>query len=507
MTIPRSVAIVGRPNVGKSRLFNRLVGRRVSIVHDMPGVTRDLIVERVPGDDYLLMDTGGIGLFTEESTPKVIAAAVEEQVDFAIAAAECVVMVVDASQGCTPLDLEVAGTLRKFNKRVVLAVNKVDNEERKMNQGEFFKLGFGTPVLISAEHNLGLEFLRQEILKIIGMPENDTEMIDEDGNVIEKSAAPEEPEPIRICLAGKPNVGKSSLGNCLLKEERLIVSDVAGTTRDPIKKRLEWRSRDGETKTFELIDTAGKRAKNKFDTLEYFSSLRTDEALARADVCFLVVDAMTGVTRLDKQLAGTLVELGVGLVVVVNKWDLARKHFKDGKSAGDYENEEEFRREFEKAVHRELFFLPGSRVIFTSAKENFHVESLLEEAVGLYARLNTRLPTGPLNRAVERAMALQEPRVVSGRRFKCYYAVQTKNKPMRIALYCNSKERLDEAYERYLKSKFYEAFDLGGVPVKFDFVGKPKKERPENETKSAGTKKSAKTAKPAGRLKKNPRKK
>lgn len=484
MTIPRSVAIVGRPNVGKSRLFNRLVGRRISIVHDMPGVTRDLITERVAGDDYLLMDTGGIGLFTEESTPKVIADAVEEQVNFAINAAECVVMVTDITQGCTPLDLEVAAALRKFNKRVVLVVNKVDNDDRKMEQGEFFKLGFGTPILISAEHNLGLEFLRQEILKVIGMPEDDEEIIDEDGNVIEKPKAPKEPQPIRICLAGKPNVGKSSLGNCLLKEERLIVSDVAGTTRDPIKKRLNWTDKGGNEHFFELVDTAGKRAKNKFDTLEYFSSLRTDEAMQRADVCFLVIDAVTGVTRLDKQLAGSLIDLGVGLVIVVNKWDLARKHFKGGKSAGDYENEEEFRRAFVKAINRELFFLPGSRVIFTSATEGYHVEDLLAEAVELNERMNVRLSTGQVNRAIAKAMAMQEPRVVSGRRFKCYYALQTKNKPIRIALYCNSEERLDEAYERYLKAKFYEAFDLGGVPVKFDFVGKPKKERPVKKSKT-----------------------
>lgn len=465
--IPRSVAIVGRPNVGKSRLFNRLVGRRVSIVHDMPGVTRDLITERVPVDDYLLMDTGGIGLFTEKATPKVIADAVEEQVSFAIQAAEVILLVTDVSQGCTPLDLEVAARLRRYDKQVLLVVNKVDNDERKMEQGDFFKLGFGTPILISAEHNRGLDYLRNALLEKLGEPVEESEGV----------PAKHELETIRICLAGRPNVGKSSLGNCLLKESRLIVSDVAGTTRDPIKTRLDYTDKNGNVTHFELVDTAGKRAKNKFDTLEYFSALRTDDAMQRADVCFLVIDAETGVTRLDKQLAGQLVKLGTGLVVVVNKWDLARKHFAAGTPVGGYENEEDFRRAFVAAVNKELFFLPGSKILFTSAKEGYRVQTMLAEAIQLYTRMNVQLPTGQINRAIHNAMEAQPPRMVSGRRFKCYYAVQTGNKPLRIRLFCNSEEKLDDAYERYLISKFYAAFDLGGVPVKFDFVGKPKQDR------------------------------
>lgn len=467
--IPRSVAVVGRPNVGKSRLFNRLVGRRVSIVHDMPGVTRDLIAERVPVDDYLLMDTGGIGLFTEEATPKVIAAAVEEQVSFAIQAAELILFVTDVSQGCTPLDHEVAARLRSFGKKTLLVVNKVDNEERRMEQGEFFALGFGTPILISAEHNLGVEFLKRRILEEIGLPEESEEAA---GN-----AAAGMDTPIRICLAGRPNVGKSSLGNALTKSSRLIVSEVAGTTRDPIAQRLDYAdAKTGEKAVFELVDTAGKRAKNKFDTLEYFSALRTDEAMRRADVCFLVIDAATGVTRLDKQLAGQIIKMGAGLIVVVNKWDLALKHFRAGTVHG-YESEEEFRRAFAKAVRRELFFLPGSTVLFTSALEGLRVETMLREALALYRRMNVQIPTGRLNRVIHDVMEANPPKMVSGRRFKCYYAVQTGNKPLRVRLFCNSEEKIEETYERFLLSKFYAAFELGGVPVKFDFVGKPKQER------------------------------
>ena len=465
--IPRSVAIVGRPNVGKSRLFNRILGRRVSIVHDMPGVTRDLITERVAGDDFLLMDTGGIGLFTEKATPKVIADAVEEQVAFAINAAELIILVTDVTHGCTPLDLEVAARLRRYDKKVILAVNKVDNDDRKMEQGDFFKLGFGTPILISAEHNRGMDFLRQAIIEQIGKPVPAE-------NVSEKK---DESRPIRICLAGRPNVGKSSLGNCLLKESRLIVSDVAGTTRDPIKTRLDYVDKKTGVKTaFELVDTAGKRAKNKFDTLEYFSALRTDDAMQSADVCFLVIDAETGVTKLDKQLAGQLITLGTGLVVVVNKWDLARKPFLAGEVPG-YANEEEFRAAFVDAVRRELFFLPGSKILFTSALDGYRVSTMLAEAIALYSRMNVQIPTGQINRVIHETMEKQPPRMVSGRRFKCYYALQTGNKPLRVRLFCNSEEKLDDAYERFLLSKFYEAFDIGGVPVKFDFVGKQKQER------------------------------
>lgn len=472
--IPRSVAIVGRPNVGKSRLFNRLVGRRISIVHDMPGVTRDLITERVPVDDYLLMDTGGIGLFTEEATPRVIAEAVEEQVSFAIQAAELVIFVTDVSQGCTPLDHEVAARLRSFGKRVLLVVNKVDNDERGLEQGEFFALGFGTPILISAEHNRGIEFLKRKILEEIGFaPENDEDEENADGVPAQES----EPSPIRICLLGRPNVGKSSLGNALARNSRLIVSDVAGTTRDPIRQRLEFfDKKTGTTTAFELIDTAGRRARNKLDSLEYFSALRADDAMNRADICFLVVDALSGVTRLDKQLAGKILESGAGLVVVVNKWDLALQKIRAGTLEG-YATENDFRRAFARAVHRELFFLPDSTLIFASALEGLRVDAMLREAIALFARMNVQIPTGKLNRVLHDVMEANPPKLISGRRFKCYYAVQTGNRPLRVRLFCNSEEKIEETYERFLLAKFYEAFGLGGVPVKFDFVGKPKQER------------------------------
>ncbi len=461
--ISRSVAIVGRPNVGKSRLFNRLVGRRVSIVHDMPGVTRDLITEQVADGNYLLMDTGGIGLFTA-LTPKVIADAVEEQVGFAINAAKVVLLVVDIHEGCAPLDLEIAQKLRRFGKKVILVANKADNENRAANQADFFGMNLGPAVIVSAEHGLGIDFLVMKIKEALGPePEVAAEEISSG------------PKPIRLCLVGRPNVGKSSLGNRLLKSDRLIVSEVAGTTRDPIKARLDYEAEDGSTWHFELVDTAGRRAQTRHDALDFFSELRSDEALATADVVYLILEAQTGVTRMDKQLAGKIAKAGAGLVVVVNKWDLALQEFreKDGGVDG-YDSEQDFRKAYLKALRRALFFLPESPILFTSAIENLNIQEMLAAGKGVYERMSGTIPTAQLNKVLHSLMERQPPRMVSGRRFKCYYAVQVHARPLKIRLFCNSKERVETNYERYLISGLYESFELEGVPVLLEFLGKPK---------------------------------
>lgn len=460
--ISRSVAIVGRPNVGKSRLFNRLVGRRVSIVHDMPGVTRDLITEQVADGNYLLMDTGGIGLFTA-LTPKVIADAVEEQVGFAINAAKVVLLVVDIHEGCAPLDLEIAQNLRRFGKKVILVANKADNESRAANQADFFGMNLGPAVIVSAEHGLGIDFLVMKIKEALGP------------KIEEEEEISSEPKRIRLCLVGRPNVGKSSLGNRLLKSDRLIVSEVAGTTRDPIKARLDYEAEDGSTWRFELVDTAGRRAQTRHDALDFFSELRSDEALATADVVYLILEAQTGVTRMDKQLAGKIAKAGAGLVVVVNKWDLALKEFreKDGGVDG-YDSEQNFRKAYLKALRRELFFLPESPILFTSAIENLNIQEMLAAGKGVYERMSGTIPTAQLNKVLHGLMERQPPRMVSGRRFKCYYAVQVHAHPLKIRLFCNSKERVETNYERYLVSSLYENFELDGVPILLEFVGKPK---------------------------------
>ncbi|MEY4086203.1 MAG: hypothetical protein RLZZ405_391 [Verrucomicrobiota bacterium] len=457
--ISRAVAIVGRPNVGKSRLFNRLVGRRISIVHDQPGVTRDLITAEVDEGRYTLMDTGGIGLYKAELTPKVVADAVEEQVGFALAAAALVLLVVDATEGCTPLDLEVAAQLRQAGKRVVVVANKADTEERDGLYGEFFALGFGEPVLTSAEHGRGIPQLVARIEAVLGpapLPVRD------DG-----------PRAIRLALAGRPNVGKSSLGNRLLGGSRLIVSEIAGTTRDPVRSRLSRAKADGSKASFVLVDTAGRRTANKRDTLDFFSQTRADEILAETDVVFLVLDAGQGVTRIDKQLAGELALLGCGLVIVVNKWDLAKQAFREENIDG-FEDEEEFRAKFRAAVRRELFFLPDPPLLFVSAKTGLRAEDMLDAAEGVFRRAGTAIPTGRINRVIQDLMTKRPPRMVSGKRFKCYYVTQVSKRPIRFRLFCNSEERLEDAYQRFLVKGVHEEFDLAGVPVFLDIVGKPK---------------------------------
>ncbi|MDR2512534.1 MAG: ribosome biogenesis GTPase Der [Puniceicoccales bacterium] len=462
--ISRSVAIVGRPNVGKSRLFNRLVGRRVSIVHDMPGVTRDLIVEEVRDGNYLLMDTGGIGLYTA-LTPRAIADAVEEQVGFAINAAHVVLLVVDVNEGCTPLDLEIAHRFRHFGKQVILVANKADNEARANNQGDFFGMNLGAPVLVSAEHGKGIPFLIAKIKEHLG-PETTPATGSSTGKASQR---------IRLCLVGRPNVGKSSIGNKLLNAERLIVSEIAGTTRDPVRTRLDYAASDGTSWPFELIDTAGRRAATHQDALDFFSELRSDNALTSADVVFLVLEAESGVTRMDKQLAGKIATAGTGLVVVVNKWDIALRRFsREGDGVQGYANESEFRASYLDALRRELFFLPDSPVLFTSATLGLNIEELLAAARDVHGRRTGQLPTAKLNKTLHTLMERQPPRMVSGRRFKCYYAVQTGTKPVRIRLFCNSKERVETAYKRYLLAGLYEAFALAGVPVELEFIGKPK---------------------------------
>ena len=457
--IARSVALVGRPNVGKSRLFNRLVGRRISIVHDQPGVTRDLLTAEVDDGKFLLMDTGGIGLFDARLTPKVIADAVEEQVAFAINAAALVLLVADASEGCVPLDLEVAARLRAAGKRVLVVANKADTADRDARRDEFYELGFGEPILVSAEHGRGVDFLLSRIREVIGpAPE----------------AAPQDTfRAIRLALAGRPNVGKSSLGNRLLGRSKLIVSEVAGTTRDPIRSPLEWTDPRGVLHRFDLVDTAGRRAANKRDTLDFFSHVRAGEILAQADVVFLVIDAQQGVTRLDLQLAGEVAESGAGIVLVVNKWDLALDALANG-PVGEHEDEKAVRRAFQGAVRQALFFLPDPPMVFVSAKTGLRTEELLSAAAGVHTRAGSEISTGRINRVIQELMAKRPPRPVSGKRFKCYYVTQVSRRPIRFRLFCNSDERLEDGYSRYLTKGVHDAFELSGVPVFLDLVGKPK---------------------------------
>ena len=456
----KSVALVGRPNVGKSRLFNAVTGRRLSIVHDMPGVTRDVVSYDLDSG-HTLMDTGGIGI-KPEMTPALIQKAAEQQVDFAIEAADLILFVTDGLDGLTPLDEMVAEHLRASGKPAYVVVNKIDGPEHDFKIHEFQKLGLKGLMFTSAEHRRGIKELRSFIADTLG-------------TVAEQEI--ESDSRIRISFVGRPNVGKSSLCNSLLQEERMIVSDIAGTTRDAISQDLDFQSKSGDLLEFSLIDTAGLRRKTKVtDPVEYFSSVRVDETIARSDVVFLVLDAMEGVTKQDKLIAGQILNKGKGIIVLVNKWDLAVETFGEYTLPG-YKDLVDFQKKFEKSVRKEIFFLPDSPILFISALSGLRVDDILTEASVIYQRLFSEVQTGRLNIALKRFMERNPPRLITKIRFKVYYAVQISTRPIKFKLFCNQAGRLDDSYKRYLQAKLLQEFQLQGCPLLFELEGKkpPKK--------------------------------
>ncbi len=457
----RVVAIVGRPNVGKSRLFNRLTGRRISIVHDQPGVTRDIISADVDG--YTLLDTGGFGLAPGD-TPRQIITAVDAQVLFSIEMAHTILFVVDAHDGIAPMDQDIAQRLRKSGKKVVLVVNKVDHPRYEAAASDAFQLGLGQPVAISAEHGIGEEDLRDRITASLAYTAEEL--------AADAASRLSADRRLRICFIGRPNVGKSSIANRVVGSDRLIVSDVPGTTREAVDLDFDFKSKKGETWKFSLTDTAGLKKSTKIASpVEYFSQLRSVDAIGRADVVFLVLDAVDGVGAGDKAIAGEAVKAHKPLIVVVNKWDLALKAFNEGR-VPKYESEAHFRKAFAEAVEQMIFFSPGSPVIFTSALTGFQIEMMLRAARKLDDRLDAQLPTGELNRVMYKLAETKPPPRVDGLRFRIYYAVQTGTRPYRIKVFCNQTRRLGESYRRYLERGLVEAFDLQGCPIHFDLVGK-----------------------------------
>jgi GTP-binding protein len=459
--MPRTVAIVGRPNVGKSRLFNRLARRRISIVHDQPGVTRDIVSAEVEEGGYLLLDTGGLGLQDADTPAKVIKAS-EAQVRFAVETADVILFVLDAREGVTSLDERVATLLRKSKKAVILVGNKADHGgERIAGSEEFYRFGFGEPFFISSEHGNGEAELRNEVLLRLGP---------------EPAVTAAAKERLTICFVGRPNVGKSSLSNRLLKSDRLIVSEVPGTTRDSVEIDFDFRSRDKRIWPFRLIDTAGIRAATKLSSsVEYFSRVRSLDAIRQADVVFMVLDAMDGVTQQDKAIAGEIVEAARPIVVVVNKWDLVHKTIRSG-GLKQYKSERDFREKFETALYDRLFFTPGAPVIFVSALTGHEIERMLKSARALNERLDRKIPTAKLNQEIIRLADRMPPPAVAGQRFRVYYATQTGNRPFRVKLFCNREEKLTEQYRRYLEAGLVKEFDLDGCPIHFDLIGKKKRD-------------------------------
>ncbi len=427
------VAIVGRPNVGKSTLFNALAGERISIVKDTPGVTRDRIYADVTWLNYAftMIDTGGI----EPESKDAMLRHMREQAEIAIASADVIVFLVDVRQGLVDADNKVADMLRRSGKPVILAVNKVDSFEKYMaDVYEFYNLGLGDPIPVSAASMLGFGDLLEEVVKLF--PEG--------------SAEEEEDTRPRIAIVGKPNVGKSSIVNRLLGENRVIVSDVAGTTRDAVDTPVTY---DG--KEYIFIDTAGLRRKSKIkEELERFSIIRTVSAVERADVAVIVIDASEGVTEQDAKIAGIAHERGKGIIVAVNKWDSIEK---DDKTI--YRHQEKIR--------EVLSFMPYADIIFISALTGQRMTKLFDEIERVIENQNKRIGTGVLNEIMMEATTLQQPPSDKGKRLKLYYITQVSVKPPTFVIFVNNKELMHFSYTRYIENKIREAFGFDGTSLKF----------------------------------------
>lgn len=426
------VAIVGRPNVGKSTLFNMIAGERISIVKDTPGVTRDRIYADVSWLNYsfTIMDTGGIEPVTKNQMLKDM----REQALMAIEMADVVMFVVDVRQGVTDADFKVADMLRKANKRIVLVVNKVDNFEKYMpDVYEFYNLGIGEPFPVSSTSKLGIGDMLDEVTAFFT---SDTE-INED-------------ERPRVAIVGKPNVGKSSIINKILGENRLIVSDIAGTTRDAVDTSVKWQDRE-----YVFIDTAGLRRKNKIkEEIERYSILRTVSAVERADVVVLVIDATEGVTEQDAKIAGIAHDRGRGIIIAVNKWDAVEK---DNNSV----------KEYTKKIRNVLSFMQYAEIIFISAKTGQRISKLFDKLDIVIQNHSLRIATGVLNEILTEAVALQQPPSDKGRRLKIYYMTQVSVKPPTFVIFVNDKKLMHFSYTRYIENKIREAFGFVGTPLKF----------------------------------------
>ena len=436
------VAIVGRPNVGKSMLFNRLVGRRLSIVEDTPGVTRDRLYAECEwcGRKFDIVDTGGI----EPTTDSEILLYMREQAQIAINSATVIVLVTDIRTGVTAADKDVANMLLRSRKPVVLAVNKADStgaEDPAIY--EFYSLGLGDPIAVSAVHGHGTGDLLDECLKHFPPAEEEDE----------------EDDCIKVAVIGKPNVGKSSLINRILGEKRLIVSDIAGTTRDAVDTMFE-----NEQGRYMFIDTAGIRRKSKVDEkIEKFSVMRSQLAVERADVCIIMIDARDGVTEQDTKIAGLAHESGKACIVAVNKWDLVDKE------TGTMEK-------MRKDIMRDLSFMSYAPIIFISAVTGQRTEKLFELINFVNDQSNMRISTGMLNNVLADAQARVQPPTDKGRRLKIYYMTQTGIKPPNFVIFCNSRELFHFSYQRYIENQLRTVFGLEGTPIRIVIRQKGDKE-------------------------------
>jgi len=481
------IAIVGRPNVGKSALFNRIIKKRIAIVHDQPGVTRDRVSVEAEwhGRPYTLVDTGGIGLLRGEKSNDVIIRAAVEQVEIAIDAANVIILVVNVQEGIVPLDSEVAQRLRLCGKPILVAVNKVDDFGAEKGMDEFARLGFEKLFPVSAIHGGGISDLMDAAAALLPpmpvMPEVvEPEAPYADSPVVEdEKALPHvtRPQgPLKLAIVGRPNVGKSSIINALTNSKRVIVSPIPGTTRDAIDVPFEVET-DGVRSKYVLIDTAGMRKTRRVDdTVEFFSVQRAQESIVRSDITVLVIDAEAGVSEQDKKIADVIVESRKACILVVNKWDLFAQEVREAREEEIEKRKMKVRTEgqekdlttlaeFAGWVQKKLFFLDYAPVIFTSAKTGFHLERLLEAVRYVAAQLQQKVPTAILNRTLRDAVDIRQPISVQGHRLNFYYATQVRLSPPTFLLFVNRDELFSDQYKKYLAGEMRKAFGYEGCPL------------------------------------------
>jgi GTPase len=469
--MPALIAIVGRPNVGKSALFNRLVGRRIAIVHDQPGVTRDRISAEAEwrGHPFSLVDTGGIGLLRGEKTSDPIVQAAYEQVRIAIESAHTIILVVDAREGVMPLDREVATQLRHSGKPVVVAANKVDTARQTDPVSEFAELGFDRIFPVSAIHERGIDSLMDAAVALLPAEQTAPE-----------GAEPPEPNrtssqnPLRLAIVGRPNVGKSSIINALTESARVIVSPIPGTTRDSVDVPFEVET-DGVRQPYLLIDTAGIRKERRVnDSIEFFSVKRAEAAIARSDITILVLDAESGILEQDKKIAAKITAEPKPCILVVNKWDLFQESVDEARRLQPPAPRRPSRQnpqpmtslaDFGRWVQKSLFFLDYAPVIFTSATTGINLDRLLEAIRYVAAQTRQKIPTALLNRTLQQAVERRQPITRDGHFLKFFYATQTQHSPPTFLLFVNRDQLFSDSYKKYLAGQLRAAFGFEGCPL------------------------------------------